>query len=67
RMCILSCGLLTILYKISKIIIVPLPMWHIPRVSTIDWFWSIIKGESVDMRSKRLLMSLMDKHGLCSK
>ena len=63
----LSCGLLTIIYKISKALLVPYQLWHIPRVNTIDWFWSSMKGESADVRSERLLMPLMNEHGLCTK
>ncbi|KAI7851853.1 hypothetical protein BDC45DRAFT_428683, partial [Circinella umbellata] len=64
---VLSWGLLTITYKISKAIIVPYRLWHIPRVNTISWFWSSLKGESADVRSEKLLMSLMAEHGLCTK
>ncbi|KAI9484646.1 cytochrome P450 [Zychaea mexicana] len=67
RKFVLTVGLLTLAYKISKAVVVPPRLWHLPRVSSIAWFWSIIKGESVDVRSERLLMSLMDEHGLCLK
>lgn len=47
--------------------VVPQPLRHIPKVSTIGWFWSVIIGESHDTRIKKLMLPLMNEYGLCLK
>lgn len=50
-----------------RALVVPRPLRHLPKVSTIGWFLSVIKGESYDTRIKKLVLPMMDKHGLCLK
>lgn len=57
----------TITYRIFNAILVPRQLRHLPKASTIGWFWSVLKGESADVRCDRLLMPQMQDHGLCLK
>ncbi|RCI04939.1 cytochrome P450-dit2 [Rhizopus stolonifer] len=47
--------------------VVPKALRHLPKVNTLSWFWSVIKGESHDVRVKKLMMPHMNEHGLCLK
>ncbi|CEG83885.1 hypothetical protein RMATCC62417_17751 [Rhizopus microsporus] len=53
--------------KLVQAIIVPKHLRHIPKVSTLQWLWSVVIGESHDVRTRRLMLPLMNKHGLCLK
>ncbi|CEI87192.1 hypothetical protein RMCBS344292_01611 [Rhizopus microsporus] len=53
--------------KLVQAIIVPKHLRHIPKVNTLQWFWSVVIGESHDVRTRRLMLPLMNKHGLCLK
>ncbi|CDH60345.1 cytochrome p450 [Lichtheimia corymbifera JMRC:FSU:9682] len=57
----------TITYRLFNAILVPRQLRHLPKASTIGWFWSVLKGESADVRCDRLLMPQMQEHGLCLK
>ncbi|KAI7898138.1 uncharacterized protein BX663DRAFT_421181, partial [Cokeromyces recurvatus] len=50
-----------------KAVVVPNHLRHIPKVDTIPWFLSIIKGDSHDIRVKKLMLPLINQHGLCLK
>ncbi|KAI9360185.1 hypothetical protein BD770DRAFT_318904 [Pilaira anomala] len=56
-----------IVKSLWRVFIVPTQLAHIPKVNTFDWFWSVARGESHDIRMKRLVMPLIEKHGLCLK
>jgi hypothetical protein len=49
------------------VFVVPKELRHIPRVHTLLWFWSIVRGDSHDVRTKKLMMPLMNQYGLCLK
>jgi hypothetical protein len=53
--------------RLVQAIIVPKHLRHIPKVNTLKWFWSVVIGESHDVRTRRLMLPLMNKHGLCLK
>ncbi|KAG1139925.1 hypothetical protein G6F37_008607 [Rhizopus arrhizus] len=70
RLYVLLASILTssILYqKLSNAIFVPKQLQHIPKVNTLQWFWSVLIGESHDVRVKRLVLPIMNKYGLCLK
>ncbi|KAG1316786.1 hypothetical protein G6F62_013282 [Rhizopus arrhizus] len=70
RLYVLLASILTssILYqKVSNAIFVPKQLQHIPKVNTLQWFWSVLIGESHDVRVKRLVLPIMNKYGLCLK
>lgn len=58
-------GLMAIL--IRPYFVVPRNLRHLPKVSTVEWFLSVLRGESSDVRSERLVLPLIQKHGLCLK
>lgn len=60
-------GISYIVKTFWRAFVVPRSLRHIPKVSTIDWFLSVIKGESYDTRIKRLVLPMMNEHGLCLK
>jgi hypothetical protein len=47
--------------------VVPKELSHIPKVNTVGWFWSVLTGESNDTRIKKLMLPMMNEHGLCLK
>ncbi|KAI9266245.1 hypothetical protein EDC94DRAFT_486221, partial [Helicostylum pulchrum] len=50
-----------------RVFVVPSELAHIPKVNTIGWFWSVVMGESYDKRMQRLMLPIMNEHGLCLK
>ncbi|KAI8969265.1 hypothetical protein BDF20DRAFT_801870, partial [Mycotypha africana] len=50
-----------------KALVVPKHLRHIPKVNSLRWFWSIMIGESHDVRIKKLMLPLIAEHGLCLK
>jgi hypothetical protein len=56
-----------ILRKLWHALVVPKNLRHIPRVNTVKWFWSVIVGENYDIRVHKLVLPLMNEHGLCLK
>lgn len=50
-----------------RVFVVPKELRHIPRVHALSWFWSIIRGDSHDIRTKKLMLPLMNQYGLCLK
>ncbi|KAL0140400.1 cytochrome P450 [Mucor lusitanicus] len=50
-----------------RMMVVPKHLAHIPKVSSLPWFWSILKGESHDVRMKKLMLPTINEHGLCLK
>lgn len=50
-----------------RMMVVPKHLAHIPKVSSLPWFWSILKGESHDVRMKKLMLPIINEHGLCLK
>ncbi|KAI9278007.1 cytochrome P450 [Sporodiniella umbellata] len=53
--------------KLAPVFFVPRALSHLPKVNTLRWFWSVLIGESHDVRSQKLVMPLMNQHGLCLK
>ncbi|RCI03661.1 cytochrome P450-dit2 [Rhizopus stolonifer] len=53
--------------KLIHIFFAPRALRHIPKVNTFQWFWSILIGESHDVRVKKLVLPIMNQHGLCLK
>ncbi|KAI9487371.1 MAG: hypothetical protein EXX96DRAFT_75205, partial [Benjaminiella poitrasii] len=53
--------------SVWKALVVPKHLRHIPKVSTIPWLLSILRGDSHDVRVKKLMLPLMNQHGLCLK
>lgn len=50
-----------------RMMVVPKHLAHIPKVSSLPWFWSILKGESHDVRMKKLMLPTINEYGLCLK
>ncbi|CEP06874.1 hypothetical protein [Parasitella parasitica] len=50
-----------------RVFVVPKHLAHIPKVNSLPWFWSIIKGESHDVRMKKLMLPTINQYGLCLK
>lgn len=55
------------LKKLWRALVVPKNLRHIPRVNTLKWFWSVMIGENYDVRVHKLILPLMNEHGLCLK
>ena len=66
KMAILTVISVSVLRRLLAMFVVPRSLRHLPKVSTLAWFWSVLCGESADVRM-RLLMPAMAKHGLCLK
>ncbi|KAK4522108.1 Fe-S cluster-binding ribosome biosynthesis protein [Mucor velutinosus] len=50
-----------------RMMVAPKHLAHIPKVNSLPWFWSILKGESHDVRMKKLMLPTINEHGLCLK
>lgn len=50
-----------------RVFVVPKHLAHIPKVNSLPWFWSILKGESHDVRMKKLMLPTINQYGLCLK
>lgn len=50
-----------------RMFVVPKHLAHIPKVNSLPWFWSILKGESHDVRMKKLMLPTINQYGLCLK